>query len=82
MGLKQHCVENPSDDLFLQYKVHLSQPLPEDKIARIYAFARAYKRCWKAVRVGVLNITWLSGEAHFHFNGYIKKQNIRFWTIT
>lgn len=54
MGFKEHCVENPSDDLFLPYEVHLGHPLPEDKIARIYAFARAFERYWNTLYYVVL----------------------------
>jgi hypothetical protein len=28
---------------------------------------------------GVLNVTWLIDEAHFHLHGYTNKQNFRFW---
>jgi hypothetical protein len=59
--------------------MQLSQPLPEDGIARRYAFAREYRALLED-NSGVLNVTWFSDEAHFHLDGYINKQNVRFWT--
>jgi hypothetical protein len=66
------------DDLLFPYKMHLSQPLSEDGIARRYALAKDYGALMKC-NPGVLNVTWLSSKAHFHFHGHTNKENVGFW---
>jgi hypothetical protein len=58
--------------------MQVSQPLSEDGIARRYAFAREYVALLED-NPGVLDVTWFSDKAHFHFDGYINKQNVPFW---
>lgn len=57
-------------------KVQLSQSLSDDGITR--RIAREYGPLLEG-NPGPLNATWFSDEAHFHVDGYINKQNVRFW---
>jgi hypothetical protein len=55
--------------------MQLSQPLSKDGIARHYTFVKKYGALLED-NPGVMNV---SDEAHFHLNGYINMQNVRFW---
>ena len=63
--------------LFL-YNIQLSQPLSEDGIDRRYNFSKEYGALLEE-NPNVVQVTWFSDEAHFHLNGYVNKQNTRFW---
>jgi hypothetical protein len=69
------------DDLPLfPYQMHLSQPFSKDRIGRRYALVKECGALMKEIP-GVLNVTWLIDEAHFHLQGYTNKQNFRFWVL-
>jgi hypothetical protein len=49
--------------------------LEEDETARRYAFVREYGALLKDTS-GLLNVTWISDEAHFHSDGYISTETL------
>jgi hypothetical protein len=59
-------------------EMQLSRSLSEDRITRCYAFGRDYRALLEE-NLSVLNVTWFSNEAHFHLDGYVNNQNVRFW---
>jgi hypothetical protein len=60
--------------------MQLSRPLSEDETARRYAFVSKYGAPM-AGNANVLNVTWISEEAHFHLDSYVYKQNIQFLAL-
>jgi hypothetical protein len=58
--------------------MQLSQPLSKDGTAKHYTSVKKYGALLQD-NLGVMNVMWLSDEAHFQLNGYINLQNVRFW---
>jgi hypothetical protein len=52
-----------------------SQPLSQFGIVSRYAYVRE-NRVLLEDNAAVLNVAWLSDDAHFHFDRYVNKQNI------
>ena len=67
------------EDLSLHaYKIQVHQPLTERDENRRLDFSNLMieKLENRAIDIGQI---WFSDEAHFHLNGYVNKQNYRFW---
>src|SRR6185437_1012909 len=60
------------------YKIQIEQPLKQNDKLRRLEFAQEFGVFLKD-NPTVLNSIWFSDEAHFWLNGYVNKQNMRFW---
>ena len=72
----QRALRNHID--FFPYKVQSMQSLTSQNFASRLAFARMIKTKIDRREINI-NRVWFSDEAHFYLNGYVNKQNYRFW---
>lgn len=56
------------------YKISLMQHLKDADISARLAFAE-----WVRSHDDITDMIWFSDESHFHLDGYMNKQNIRYW---
>ena len=67
------------DLLLFPYKIQCVQELKEKDARTRMEFSNAFLRLCEN-DMSVIDNLFMSDEAHFHLNGYVNKQNFRFWS--
>ena len=60
------------------YKIQINQPISERAGSQRLEFANRMMTLKDSGEIDFNNI-WFRDEAHFHLQGYVNKQNWRFW---
>ena len=63
---------------FFSYKIQLSQPISTNTAERRVEFCNKMlaQHEWQEIDFSKI---WFTDEAHFHLEGYVNKQNMRYW---
>ena len=64
---------------FFPYKIQLVQPISFNATAARVTFFNKILTQLKSNEIDLQKI-WFTDEAHFHLEGYVNKQNMRYWS--